>query len=104
LDGNKLGLEVDKELGSFRFFIYKKVKKHRLMQSGWVRNGADQSELYKTLAKMIKRYYKLMERLGDDGNLPIYTEIELKKLISHLHYHQNAGTLSKILEKEVIYN
>lgn len=103
LDSNKLGLEVNWELGSFRFFIYKQKKKHQLMKSNWVRMKAEKDQLYKTLLVLIMRYYKFMDRLQSDG-LPIYTQMELRSVVSHLHYHANADTLRKVLSKEVIYN
>jgi len=104
LDTNKLGIEIDRELGSLRFFIYKKKKKHQLMKGQWIGIHQDVMPIYKTLEALILRYYKMMDRLEPNGSLPMYTQIELRKLVSHLHFHANAGTLEKLLSKEIIYN
>ena len=104
LDANKLGLEINWDLSAMRFFIYKKKKKHKLMSSDWIGLHQDVMPIYKTLEKLILRYYKMMDRLETNGSLPMYTQIELRKVVSHVHYHANAGTLEKLLSKELIYN
>lgn len=104
LDENKLGLEVNWELQSMRFFIYKKKKKHQLMKSQWIGLHQDKERVYAALILLVKRYYKLMQRLEPSGDLPMYTKMELKIPASHLHFHANAGTLQQILDKEIIYN
>ena len=104
LDTNKLGLEITWDLSAMRFFIYKKKKKHKLMTSDWIGLHQDVMPIYHTLEKLIVRYYKMMDRLESNGSLPMYTQIELRKVVSHVHYHANAGTLEKLLSKELIYN
>ena len=54
------------------------------------------------MTDLLKRYYADHNRLVD-GELPVYTVIEAKKLVSHLNYHILAGTLHGLIEKEVIY-
>lgn len=104
LDTNRLGLEINWDLAAMRFFIYKKKKKHKLMSSDWIGLHQDVMPIYKTLEKLILRYYKMMDRLEENGSLPMYTQIELRKLVSHVHFHANAGTLEKLVSKEIIYN
>lgn len=53
---------------------------------------------------MIIDYYREHDRLASDGDLPLYTRIELALPIGHLHFHAYAGTLEKVLAKEIIYN
>lgn len=104
LDGKKIGIEINWELGSLRFFTYDKKKKNQLQKSRWVALNQNQQTIYQALADMIFEYYKEAGRLDAKGRLPMYTQIELKVPVSHIHFHINAGTLKEILDKEVIYN
>lgn len=104
LDGQKLGIEFDDQLENCRFFIYTKKKKDASDYSSWVSIYEDEKKIQDVLYAMIVNYYQDHDRLASDGNLPLYTRIELALPIAHLHFHAYAGTLEKVLAKEIIYN
>ena len=102
LDDNKLGVEIDEELQGCRFFIYNGKRRNQIYKSKWFRYYTRFEKMCKRMTDLLKMYYGDHNRLVE-GELPIYTVIEAKKLVSHLNYHILAGTLHGLLEKEVIY-
>lgn len=102
LDGNQLGVQIMEDLRGVRFFIYKDKRKNQVMTSKWFPFNSKYSKMCKRMLDMLKVYYEEHDRLVD-GELPSYTVIEAKKLVSHLNYHILAKTLHGLLEKEVIY-
>lgn len=102
LDGDKLGIEFDDDLNKFRFFMYHDKKKNVKGETAWCSVTASMPKMEKLLYSMVAEYYNRAGRLVN-GELPMYTRLELKIPVTHLYYHANAGTLDKLLEKEVIY-
>lgn len=102
LDGKNLGVQINEDLRGVRFFIYEGKRKNQVKTSKWFHFNATFSKMCKRMLDMLKEHYKEHDRLVD-GELPTYTVIEAKKLVSHLNYHILAKTLHGLLEKEVIY-
>ena len=102
LDNNKIGIEFDDKKTKCRYFFYKGKKKNADYYSEWVDLNETQANLGKPLYNLVKKYYRDHDRLVD-GELPMYTSLELGIPITHLFFHVNAGTLDKVLTKEIIY-
>lgn len=102
LDDNKLGIEINEDLQGCRFFIYHGRRRNQIYKTNWFRYYSKFDKMCKRLLDLLKLYYADHERLVD-GELPVYTVIEAKKLVSHLNFHILAGTLHGLIEKEVIY-
>ena len=102
LDDNKLGIEINEDLRGCRFFIYHEKRRNQIYKSKWFRYYSKFEKMVFRMTDLLKRYYADHNRLVD-GELPVYTVIEAKKLVSHLNYHILAGTLHGLIEKEVIY-
>lgn len=102
LDNHHIGIEFDDDFKRCRYFLYKDKKKHADQYSDWVKMSGTRDELSLPLFAMVQKYYAEHSRLVD-GDLPLYTKIELMIPVTHLYYHINAGTLNRVLEKEIIY-
>lgn len=102
LDGQKIGIEFDDELTSCRFFLYTKKKAESSCETEWISLDETFQLMESTLFDMIRAYYKKTGRLIR-GELPMYTRLELRMPVVHLYYHANAGTLPRVLEREIIY-
>jgi len=100
LDGYALGLEVDWEHEELRYFLYKDKRRNTYSESDWVGFYAGEKALRKPLYDLVAKYYTEVGRAG----LLDYTKMELNIPVGHLHYHIWAGTLQRVLQKEVIYN
>lgn len=101
LDDYNIGIEINWTDEQVRYFLYKKRKKSPYMESDWVGFYEGELALREPLYKLINDYFI---ETGKSDTLPIYTKIELNLPIGHLHYHIWAGTLRRVLAKEVIYN
>ena len=101
LDDYNIGIEIDWSNEKLRYFLYKKRKKSPYMESEWVGFYDGELALRKPLYEMVNEYFV---KTGKSDTLPIYTKIELNLPVGHLHYHIWAGTLQRVLEKEIIYN
>lgn len=103
LDGNQLGIEFSDDLSEFRYFIYRDKKRNVVCETDWYKTDSTLPELEKPLHDMILTWYKEHDHGLKKNDLPMYTRLELKIPVTHLYYHVNAGTLPKLLEKEIIY-
>lgn len=101
LDDNELGFELDWDSDTITFFIYKGKKKNQLLKGESISIYSGEVLIRENLYSLISKYYALRDR---DPELTMYTKIELNIIVSHLNYHAFAGTLKKVLTKEVIYN
>lgn len=101
LDGLSIGLEINWTDEQLRYFLYKDRRKNRTLTSEWIALYSSEQELREPLYAIISEHYRAA---GRGQTLPDYTKIELNLPIGHLHYHIWAGTLQKILQKEIIYN
>lgn len=104
LDGCELGLDIQWELRGLRFTIFRKHKRDKLATTRWISFASSQETMYNTLYELVLDYYREHGKTIEDNGLPTFTRIELRVPISHLHFHINAGTLSDLLQKEIIYN
>lgn len=102
LDGKQIGIEFNDSLNKFRFFIYQDKKKNSEYETDWCSISADMHKMERLMRGMIADYYEAAGRLTN-GELPMYTRLEIRIPVTHLYYHANAGTLEKLLEKEIIY-
>lgn len=101
LDGHTLGLDIDWIANQFRFTIFKDKKKNVKAEGKFMSFDSEKENIKQELVNVVSQWYTSHGRSAD---LPMYTRMELAIPASHLHYHLEAGTLSRILEKEIIYN
>lgn len=99
LDDNQLGLSVDWDNSMVGFFIYKKKKKFPIMESPMKSMSLEKAELEQLMFDLVQRYYNSQGR----GPLSKYTKLELSLLTFQIWFHISAGTLPRLVEKEVIY-
>lgn len=100
LDKNHLGFAINWDKEIISFFIYKEKRKDIVLETKFMSLYSGEKKFSQELESLISSYYRLT---GRDPELPMYTKIELRLPMSHLNFHVNAGTLKKILDKEVIY-
>lgn len=101
LDGHTLGLDIDWDANQFRFTIFKGKKKNVKLEGNFMSFDTEKDDIKENLVDIVSKWYTSH---GRNSELPMYTRMELAIPASHLHYHLEAGTLARILEKEVIYN
>ena len=99
LDDNQLGPSVDWDNSMVGFFIYKKKKKFPIMESPMKSMTLEKAELEQLMFDLVQRYYNSQGR----GSLSKYTKLELSLLTFQIWFHISAGTLPRLVEKEVIY-
>lgn len=95
-----MGFDLDWNTEMIAFRVYKNKKKNAIIEGEPISIYAGEEALRSSLMRVISEYYRLT---GRDPELKKYTIIELSLPVSHLNYHANAGTLRRVLEKEVIY-
>lgn len=100
LDGNEIGFDLDWETEMVAFRIFKQKKKNTILEGSPISLYAGEDALCSNLKHLVSEYYRMT---GRDPELKMYTIIELSIQISHLNYHVYAGTLRRVLEKEIIY-
>lgn len=101
LDGYQIGLEIDWGAEILRYFLYKDKRHDVLLKSEWVSFYDKEKGLRAPLHELILTYYKSINRTS---KLSDYTKMELNIPVGHLYYHIWAGTLRKVLSKEIMYS
>ena len=99
LEGKKIGFEIDWEKQTVMFFLYLEKKRNIVRTSEILSWYAGNAQLQHALYRMIVQHYK---SIGKKPRIPMYAEMELAIPVTQLNYHIWAGTLDKVLQKEVI--
>ena len=99
LEGKKIGFEIDWEKQTVMFFLYLEKKRYVVRPSEILSWYACNAQLQHALYRMIVQHYK---SIGKKPRIPMYAEMELAIPVTQLNYHIWAGTLDKVLQKEVI--
>lgn len=93
LNGAQLGVNIHDD-NDLSFYIFKDDKV--IMESKKIHKYAGVLELQHTLEETVLTFY---QKYRDKNELPMFTKIELAILCSHLQFHIDANTLSRVINE-----